>query len=232
MTHAVIYARFSPRRNAEKCESNDMQIETCRGYCERQGYTVRAVFEDKALSGDIEDRDGLWDAVDALKRGSVLVVWKLDRLARDVYLSCQIERDVAKRGASIVSTTGEGTWGDTPADELTRGIVNLFAQFEKRVTAARTKAAMLRHQRKGRRMSHNVPYGWRNDPNDPARMLKHDGEQEVIARMVELDGKKYNPRRIARILASEGFLTRTGKVFHHSVIAAVLNRQRSEPNND
>ncbi len=226
MTQAVIYARYSPRRNEEKCESNDMQIETCQAYCERQGYAVRAVFEDKALSGDIEDRDGLWDAMDALKRGDVLVVWKLDRLAREVYLSCKIERDVAKRGASIISTTGEGTWGDSPADELTRGIVNLFAQFEKRVTAARTKAAMLRHQRKGRRMSHRIPYGWAPDPDDPARMLKDDEEQAVIGRIVELAGRKYNPRHISRVLESEGVMGRSGRVFSHNTIVAVLRRNK------
>lgn len=225
MTQAVIYARYSPRRNAEKCESNDMQIETCRAYCEAQGYAVRAVFEDRALSGDIEDRDGLWDAVDALKRGDVLVVWKLDRLARDVYLSCQIERDVAKRGASILSTTGEGTWGDTAADELTRGIVNLFAQFEKRVTAARTKAAMLRHQRKGRRMSAKLPYGWKGDPDDPARMLKDEGEQAAIRRMLELHARKFNPRHIARVLLSEGIVSRTGGMFSHKTVMRILGRQ-------
>lgn len=221
---AVIYARFSPRRNEDTCESNDTQIELCQAYCQRQGHTVGAIYQDKALSGDTEDRPGLWDAVDALRKGDVLVVYKLDRLARDVYLSCEIERAVEKRGARILSTTGEGTWNDSPEDEMIRGIIRVVAQYERKVMAARTKAAMLRHQRNGRRMSNRIPYGWMPDPDDPARMLKDEGEQAVVERIIELAGRKYNPRHIARTLAGEGVMARTGRMFGHNTILAILRR--------
>lgn len=221
---AVIYARFSPRRNEDACESNETQIELCQDYCNRQQYSVGAVFQDKALSGDNEDRPGLWDAVDALSKGDVLVVYKLDRLARDVYLSCEIERAVTKQGARILSTTGEGTWDDKPEDEMIRGIVRVVAQYERKVIAARTKAAMLRHQRNGRRMSHRIPYGWQPDPNDPARMIEHEDEQAAVRRIAELAAKKYGPYQIAGKLAADGVLGRNGKRFGHSTVIRILKR--------
>ncbi len=150
---AVIYARFSPRRNGDTCESNDTQIELCQAYCEKQDHPVAHVFQDRALSGDNEDRPGLWDAVESLSKGDVLVVYKLDRLARSVYLSHIIERAVEKKGCKIISAVGEGTWGDTPEDQLIRNILRAIAEFERKANNARTKAAMLRHQRTGRRMS-------------------------------------------------------------------------------
>ena len=156
---AVIYARFSPRRNGDTCESNDTQIELCQAYCERQKYPVGPILQDRALSGDNEDRPGLWDAVEALSRGDVLVVYKLDRLARSVYLSHIIERAIRKKGCKIVSVTGEGTWGDSLEDEFLRNILRAMAEFERKANNARTKAAMLRHQRKGRRMSNITIYG-------------------------------------------------------------------------
>lgn len=221
---AVIYARFSPRRNGDACESNETQIELCQAYCNREKYPTGPVFQDRALSGGNEDRPGLWDAVDALGRGDVLVVYKLDRLVRDVYLSCQIERAVQKKGARILSATGEGTWNDSPEDEMIRGIVRVVDQYDRKVKAARTKAAMLRHQRKGRRMSHKLPYGCRSDPNDPARMLKHDGEQAVIQQMVALRRTGAGPRTIASVLAREGIRARNGKKFAHTTIIKILAR--------
>ena len=221
---AVIYARFSPRRNEDGCESNDTQIELCQAYCGRQKYPVGPIFQDKALSGDNEDRPGLWDAVDAISKGDVLVVYKLDRLARSVYLSHLIERAVLKVGGKIVSATGEGTWADTPEDELIRNILRAIAEYERKVIAARTKAAMLRHQRTGRRMSNLLPYGWQPDPDDPARMVKNGAEQGVIRKIVELAGLKFNSRQIARALEGDGHLSRNGKRFGHTTVLAILKR--------
>lgn len=221
---AVIYARFSPRRNEDTCESNETQIETCQEYCQQRGYDVGGIYEDRGLSGSTVERPGLWSAVDALDKGDVLVVRWLDRLSRDLCDSLLIERDVHKAGATIESTTGEGTWEDTPESELMRNFFRAMAKYDRQKIAARTKAAMLRHQRNGRRMSHKLPYGWQPDPNDPARMLKHDGEQAAIRRIVELADKKYNPRHIARVLASEGLLSRAGKVFRHSTVLRILKR--------
>ena len=138
---AIIYARFSPRRNAEQCESIETQLDLCRDYCRKQGHEIIVEYDDRALSGSEEDRPGLWNAIEALKRDYVLVVYRLDRLARSMYLSYLIEQAVKKRGAKIVSICGEGTWQDNPEDELVRRILQALAEYERKVIAARTKAA-------------------------------------------------------------------------------------------
>jgi DNA invertase Pin-like site-specific DNA recombinase len=55
------------------------------------------------------------DALNALRRGDVLIVAKRDRIARDAFVSVLIEREAAKKGARIVSAAGEGTDSDDPA---------------------------------------------------------------------------------------------------------------------
>ena len=183
-SRAILYVRFSPRRNADTCESCEMQLELCRAYCKRKGYEVAGEFEDRALSGGEEERPGLWAALEALKRGDVLLAYKLDRLARDVYLSELIQRETNKHGATVEAVEG-GTNGDGPEQRMIRQILQAFAEYERKVIVARTKAAMLRHQAAGRRMSARIPFGWQIDQNDPARMIRHAGEKAVIRRICE-----------------------------------------------
>ena len=51
MTDCILYARFSPRRNAGECESIDTQLEALRAHATAQGYTVAGEFRDEAMSG-------------------------------------------------------------------------------------------------------------------------------------------------------------------------------------
>lgn len=179
----MIYARFSPRRNADDSESIETQMDLCRAYCARQGYAVKAVHEDRAISGADEDRPGLWAALDDLDRGDVLVVYKPDRLARDVYLAEVIHRAVARKEAKVEAVEG-GANGGTPEQVMIRQVLQAFAEYERKVCAARTSAAMRRHQETGRRMSRYPPWGWMLDPSDPKRMLRNPHEEQVRQRIL------------------------------------------------
>jgi len=225
MPNAIIYARFSPRPNEDKCESIEQQIERCREYAKRNGLTPSEEFSDRALSGKDADRPGLWDAVEALRRGDTLLVYTLDRLARDVYLSYIIERQVEKRGAKIVSVNGEGTASNTPGDKLTRTILRALAEYQRNVTAARTSQAMKRHQKKGRRMSDLTPYGWRRDPRNKALMIEDAYEQDVIRQILELRDEGKGLHTIARELEKRGITCRGGN-WWHTTVRNILKRER------
>jgi len=154
---AVIYARYSPRRNAADCESIETQVELCRSHAEALGWPVAGVYTDEAMSGAEEDRPGLWEAVDALGPDRVLLVYRRDRLARDVYLEEVIHRAVAQKGAKVHALHGQN--GDSPEDTVVRQVLAAFSEYERKVTAARTRIAMRRHQANGRKMSSKPPYG-------------------------------------------------------------------------
>ena len=172
---AIIYARFSPRKNPDKSQSVDFQIDKCREYCKKNKYVIMAEFTDKALSGSDIDRPGLWDALEALKKSYILIVYKLDRLARDVYLSEVIKREVSKKGATIEALDGS-TNGNSPEDELKRHILQAFASYEAKIIALRTKHAMKRMQKLGKSISSRCPYGWEFDTESPMRVNKEGRE--------------------------------------------------------
>jgi len=109
-----------------------------------------AVYKDEGISGARADRPGLLAALDGLRRGDTLAVYRRDRLARDVYLSAWIDKEVQKRRARIVSATESGTNGQDPASELLRHIVSAFAAYERALVGARTRAALARRRNAGR----------------------------------------------------------------------------------
>lgn len=227
MKKAILYARFSPRRNAEESESIETQLELCRAYCAHQKIEIAGEYFDRALSGASADRPGLWCAVGILRRGDTLVVYRLDRLARSVFLSHIIQRAVEKAGARIASASGEGTWSDTPEDALIRNILIALAEYERKVIATRTQVAMLRHQAKGRKMSHVCPYGWQDDPDRPGYMVGNDEERGVIRLIIEQHEAGRSPAAIGAWLVAQGITCRGRIVWHRRSISRILKREVS-----
>ncbi len=236
----IIYARFSPRRHEEESESIEAQVDFCRAWCEKNNVKVVGEFADRALSGGDEDRPELWAAIAALERGYVLVVYRLDRLARSVYLSDIIERAVHTKKATFLSIAGEGTWSDSDEDFLIRKILQALAEYERKVISARTKAAMLRHQANGRLMGSIPPYGWKIDPEDSKRIVKNSYERIIINQIKRLHGKglslrkiaseltnlKYKPRKVSKKFNGRTVLVK-GK-WCPQTIHVVLKRLRAE----
>ena len=198
----IIYARFSPRRHEDECESTEAQFDFCRKWCGENNIEILSEFADRALSGADEDRPELWAAIAALEKGYVLVVYRLDRLARSVYLSDIIERTVHAKKATFLSIAGEGTWSDSDEDFLIRKILQALAEYERKVISARTKAAMLRHQANGRLMGSIPRYGFKLDPEDKRKVLKNPYEQVVINQIKRLDKEGLSLRQIATELTN------------------------------
>ena len=193
MKQAVIYTRFSPRRNADESESCEVQRDYCQKYCSANGYEVVAVFDDPDVSGADEFREKLWQSIEALPKGGVLVVYKRDRLARNVYLSEQINRSVERKGATIEAVTGD-VRGDSAETVMIRQVLAAIAEYERKMIASRTRHAMRFHMANGRRMGSECPYGWMPDPSDPKRMLPNQAERDLIdlIKLWRREGAAYN----------------------------------------
>lgn len=105
----IAYLRVSTEQQAESALGLEAQETAVRSAADRLRLDVVRVFVDGGTSGKlgIENRPVLLEAVAALRRGDVLLVAKRDRLRRDVVAVALIERLIAKRGATVVSSAGE-----------------------------------------------------------------------------------------------------------------------------
>jgi len=115
------------------------------------GVNVNHIYEDHA-SGRIDARPGLDAALKALREGDTLVVWKLDRLGRNLRHLVNTVHDLTMRGIGFKVLTGHGTAIDTttPSGKLVFGIFAALAEFERELISERTKAGLASARARGR----------------------------------------------------------------------------------
>ena len=144
-----------------------------------------------------------WAALDALgiQGAGVLVVARRDRIARDVVLAGEIEREVARAGARLVSATGEGN-GDSPADAFLRTVIDGAAQDERALIRARTRAS-LAAKRARRELVGAIPYGFALR-GDGMHLVAARQEQATIARARGLRARGLSLRAVAAKLGFRG----------------------------
>jgi DNA invertase Pin-like site-specific DNA recombinase len=206
---AIAYLRVSTDQQAESGLGLEAQEAAVRSAASRLRLEVVRTFVDGGSSGKlgIEDRPVLLDAVAALRRGDVLLVAKRDRLGRDVIAVAMIERLVAKRGARVISAAGEGTESDDPAGVLMRRLIDSFAEYERLIISARTRAALAAKRRRGERVSGIVPFGYRLAA-DGRTLEGHTQEAEALATIQRLRAEGQSLRAIADALNAAGVPTR------------------------
>jgi DNA invertase Pin-like site-specific DNA recombinase len=109
-------------------------------------------YEDQA-SGRLDARPGLEAALKALREGDVLVVWKLDRLGRDLRHLVNTVHDLTQRGVGFKVLTGHGASIDTTTanGRLVFGIFAALAEFERELISERTKAGLNAARIRGRK---------------------------------------------------------------------------------
>lgn len=213
MTDAVIYCRFSPRRNAEECDSCEHQAKRCKEYCHSKGFLVRGVFMDEDISGKTaKNRQGLQDALDmACLTRAVVVVASLSRLARSTMDAITISERLQKADAGLVMLDNPELDRSTSSGRFFFTIMASVAQWEREIISERTSASMQMHQISGKRMSARLPFGWAAHPTDADLMVTDSDEQVTIAeiRKLKADGLTYG--KIAKLFNDRGTLIRGGQ---------------------
>lgn len=115
------------------------------------GVTAERLYEDHA-SGRRDDRPGLDACLKSLRTGDALVVWKLDRLGRDLRHLVNLVHDLTSRGIGLKVLAGEGAAIDTTTanGRLMFGFFAALAEFERELIVERTRAGLASARARGR----------------------------------------------------------------------------------
>ena len=135
--------------------------------------------------------------------------------------AAMIERMATDAGARIVSAAGEGTESDDPSARLMRHMVDAFAEYERAIIAARTRAALAVKRTRGESTG-EAPYGMR--AGEGGRLVADEGEQSVIARVRAARAAGLTVRAIAAELAAAGVVSRNGKAHSVSSVGVMVQR--------
>ena len=139
------YMRVS---KADGSQSTDLQRDALLA----AGVDQAQLYEDQA-SGKREDRPGLTSCLKALRDGDTLMVWKLDRLGRNLRHLINTVHDLTARGVGLKVLTGQGAAIDTTsaAGKLVFGIFAALAEFERELISERTVAGLASARARGRK---------------------------------------------------------------------------------
>jgi DNA invertase Pin-like site-specific DNA recombinase len=147
LTRAAIYARVSTFD-----QEPENQLQEVRRYVQARGWQATE-YVDKGVSGAKDSRPALDTLVRDAKRRrfDTLVVWRLDRLGRNLKHLVGLLDDLQALGVAFVSLT-EGIDATTPAGRLQMHILGAIAEFERARIAERVKAGLQRARAQGRRL--------------------------------------------------------------------------------
>ena len=139
------YMRVS---KADGSQSTDLQ----RDALISAGVGASHIYEDQA-SGRRDDRPGLTACLKALREGDTLLVWKLDRLGRNLRHLVNTVHDLTARSVGLKVLTGQGAAIDTTtaAGKLVFGIFAALAEFERELISERTVAGLASARARGRK---------------------------------------------------------------------------------
>jgi site-specific DNA recombinase len=199
MQRAGIYCRLSIRKGTDEATEAalERQEEDCRRLCEQRGYEVTRIFPDEGFSAYTggKTRPGFEAALDALASGDidVLVVFKLDRLTRNMYDLLRIEKVLESSGGSLVSV--HDYWADAtePSGRFMMRTFASLAEIESSNTSLRIQAQRRQAAEAGKPNSGRRPYGYTSSKRDEIfepeaailreaaeRLLRGDSQRSVI----------------------------------------------------
>jgi site-specific DNA recombinase len=222
---AVAYLRVSTDEQHLGPEAQRAAVER---WASASGVRVAAWHVEHVSGGAaLDKRPELLAALDALRAGGagLLVVAKRDRLARDVVLAAQVEALAARAGARVVSAAGEGE-GDDPSALLMRRLVDAFAEYERALIRARTRAALAVKKGRGERIG-TIPFGFRARADG---LLETDErERSVIVHVLELRERGFGVAETVRSLRANGCVGRTNRYLSATQVRRILDVHGPQP---
>ena len=211
---AIAYLRVSTEGQADAF-GLDVQRDMVSSHCALHGYELVGEHVDEVSgSNGIEDRTALAAALEALEldEAEVLVIPRLDRLARDLVLQEQLLREAWRTGAEVESAAqGESNLRDDPEDPsraLIRQVLGAVSEYERKMIVLRMKRGRMAKAARGGFATGSPPYGWRADGQGGLVEVAH--EQEGLEIIREMHGFGFNTQQITDHLNQRKIPTKRG----------------------
>lgn len=228
----VAYLRVSTDAQAEHGLGLDVQRDAIRTWAKANGHSVALWTADEGVSGSngLDARKALYEALTAVSEGAVggIVVYRLDRLARDLVLQEQLLQEVWKTGGRVYSTAAsedaylspDGA-DDDPARALIRQVLGAVAQYERSMIRLRLRAGKATKAARGGYVGGGQRYGLRAEGG---ALVPDDGERAVVELVRELRGAGLSFRAIGQELQDRGHRPRRAADWSAEVVRQIAGR--------
>ncbi len=209
---AILYTRVSTDEQARSGFSLRQQMERLREYAASEGFEVLEEVEDAGQSGASLERPGIDRVRDLVAAGGVSVVLAQDRdrFSREPAYTYLLRREFEERGTALRALNDRGD--DSPEGQLTDGILDQLAKFERTKIAERSRRGKLRKAREGKIIASVSPdYGFAFTETRDSYLVVEEEIRVVerIFRMIGTEGATLH--RVKRTFDGERLPTPGGK---------------------
>ena len=218
---AVIYARFSSEKQNEA--SIEGQLRECLEYAKYNDMEVVGEYIDRAQSAKTDNRPDFQRMIKDSYKGKfdAVIVWKLDRFARNRYDSANYKNILRKNGVRVISakeTISQGADGI-----LFESILEGYAEYYSAELAEKVRRGMTDNALKAKSNGVRAPFGYYVDENDHYQI--DPSKEPIVKEIFELyhDGKKIN--EIVEIMKSRGVKNRGYEMNYNAIFRMLTNRK-------
>ncbi len=218
----VIYARYSSDNQRE--ESIEGQVRECMAFAEKNGITILGHYIDRAFSAKTDNRPDFQKMIrDSGKRlFDVVLVWKLDRFARNRYDSARYKATLKKNGVKVVSATeviSEGAEGI-----ILESVLEGMAEYYSAELAEKVTRGLMENARKKKYNGGVVPIGYIIDKD---QLFQQDPKTApVVLNVFTLYAEGMTIREIVNQLNNQGIRTSYGKPMSINSVTRMLKNRR------
>ena len=206
--NAVIYARYSSHNQTE--QSIEGQLHDGYSFAEKCGYKVIGEYIDRAMTGTKDERPDFQRMIrDAEKRQfQIVIVWKLDRFARNRYDSAIYKRMLKKYGVRVVSVMENIT--DSPEGIILEGLLEAMAEYYSANLAENIRRGQQESIKKGWYCGGSIPMGYRLQDH---RLVEDERTAPLVRELYQRYGAGESLADIAADFNARGFRTTRGRLF-------------------
>ena len=223
------YCRVSTENQKEE-GTIEIQKEALIEYAEANGYDLVQIFSDEGVSGskDLDNRPGLSEMFDYLESQtdiSGVLIFKLDRLARDLYIQEHLLRKLQDMNKTLISIKEPDICSNDPMRKAFRQFMGIVSELEKAFITMRLSGGRINKARKGGFAGGCPAMGYTAKDKD----LSINEDAETIKYVFHLRNDNcMSLRDICRELNLKGFSTSRGGQWHPGTIRYILKSQMME----
>ena len=214
----IIYSRYSSA--GQNDQSIDGQIDACMRYAAQRGFRVVGQYIDRALSGTHADSRPEFQRMirDSKKKAfKYVLVWKLDRFARNRYDSAIYKNELKKQGVKVLSVT-EGI--DAGSDSIIlEAVLEAMAEEYSRQLSQNVRRGIRQNAEKHLTIGGYAPLGYRVEDK---RLVVDEKEAEIVRFVFHSYANGMTKTEIAKECNRRGWRTKTGRPFSVNSFAVML----------
>lgn len=220
----VAYCRVSTDNQKEEGTIN-LQIDAIKEFCDKKGFKLVEIFKDEGVSGGLEDRPALASLFNFLegvegKEIEAVVIWKLDRLARDLYIQEHLIKKLELLKKRLISTKEPDLGSNDPMRKAFRQFMGIVAELEKAFITMRLSGGRIHKAKKGGYAGGRIALGYLTKEKE---LQPKEREVETIKMIFALKKRKrLSINEIARFLQEQGYETKRGGGWYASTVSYIL----------